>query len=143
MKKLLVIAMLISGIALVGCKSQPKAVSDEDFKNVYERYKNDLILDGAGTYTVVKGDTLSKISREQYQNGFFFPVIMLASSDIVLDPDKITPGMELIIPDLQANLNDARAKGSIKKFLMEIAKLEDERDRANDADGLRKLADTL
>jgi len=144
MKKTMVIAILIVGIALVfGCKSSPKEIGDKDFQKIYNRYKNDLILDGAETYTVKSGDTLSAISRAQYQNGFYFPVIMLASSEVVSDPDKIEPGMELTIPDLQKNLDHAKSKASIKKCLTDVAKLEDSRNRPQDAEGLRKLADSL
>jgi hypothetical protein len=147
MKKTIFCTMLIAIIALAfACKSQPQPseqTTDDAFKNVYDRYRGDLILDGAGTYTVVRGDTLSKISRAQYNNGFYFPIIMLASSDIVLDPDKIEPGMELTIPDLQRNLNDAKAKVAIKKFLAEVAVIEDLRERPADAEGLRKLSDSM
>ena len=144
MKKTMLIAMLLIGIALVSaCKSQPKTV-DEAFKAVYDRYKKGLILDGAEKYTVVSGDTLSAIARHQYDgHGFYFPIIMLASSDVVLDPDKIEPGMELTIPDLQRNLDDAKAKANIKKYLGDIAKVEDDRNRPQDAEGLRKLAESL
>lgn len=153
MKKIVLCAALAVSLALVlACKSQPPAPpapSDDVFENVYERYSDALILEGAQTYTVVKGDTLSAISRSKYDSvdhahaGFYFPVIMLASSSVVLDPDKIEPGMELTIPDLQRNLNDANAKAKIKSFLAEIAVIEDARSREKDAEGLRKLADSL
>jgi LysM repeat protein len=116
---------------------------EEEFKTVYDEYRGDLILDGAKNHTVVKGDMLSAISRKYYNNGFYFPLIMLASSAIVLDPDKIEPDMKLIIPDLQKNLDDARAKGKLKDFLKEIAVIYDNRNRPADAAGLRKLADSL
>jgi hypothetical protein len=153
MKKAVLVVMAVLGLALVfacASTSEPKPQqssspqgTDEAFKDVYDRYRKDLILDGAEKYTVVKGDVLSAISRTKYNNGFYFPVIMLASSDIVLDPDKIEPGMVLTIPNLQRNLNDANARANIKKFLGEIAKLEDERKRADTAQGLRNLAGSL
>ena len=144
MKKAVFFALMIVMVLamVVACKSQPKT-TEEAFQSVYNRYRKNLILDGATTYTVARGDTLSAISRAQYNNGFYFPVIMMASSDIVLDPDKIEPGMVLTVPDLQKNLNDARAKTNIKNFLMDIAKIEDDRDRPRDAEGLRNLANTL
>ena len=145
MKKPLLIAMLLIGIALVSaCTTQSKvAEDDQDFKDVYDRYKKSLILDGAGKYKVVYGDTLSAISRTKYNNGFYFPIIMLASSDVVLDPDKIMPGMELTIPDVQKNLDNADARASIKDFLVEIAVLQEHRKRPLDAEGLRRLAASL
>jgi hypothetical protein len=93
------------------------------FEMVYNTYRPDLILDGADTYTVVKGDTLSAITKRHYGaiNGYFFPLIMLASSDVVLDPDLIEPDMSLTIPDLQRNLDDINAREKIKSFLTDIA----------------------
>jgi Tfp pilus assembly protein FimV len=101
-----------------------------------------IILDGAETYTVVWGDTLTKIAKSKYQNGFYYPLIMMASSNVVKDQDKIIPGMRLTIPRLQVNLNDSRAKESIKKYFLEIASLT-ERKRPRDAAGLRNLANSL
>ena len=143
MRKTVLFAVLIVCMALsFACKSQPKT-ADEAFKSIYDRFKKDLILDGAEKYTVVSGDTLSAIAREKYPNAFYFPVIMMASSDVVVDPDKIEPGMELTIPDLKKNLDDPKAKANIKKFLGEIAKVEEDRNRPNDAKGLRELANSL
>jgi len=102
----------------------------------------DLILEGADSYKVVKGDTLSMISRRKYQNGFYYPLIMMASKDVVADQDVIEPGMVLTVPRLQANLNDARARQSMKKFFLETADITARR-RPKDAEGLRKLAGTL
>ena len=68
---------------------------------------------------------------------------MLASKDVVLDPDKIEPGMELTVPDLQKNLDSPKARANIKKYLGEIAKVEEDRGRSQDAEGLKDLADSL
>lgn len=145
MKKILLCAALVLSLALVlGCKSTPKETStDDEFKKVYDEHRGALILDGAETYIVVKGDALNKIARKRYHDGFYYPVIMLASSDVVLDPDKIEPGMELIIPDLQKNLEDATARASIKEFLIKISAIEEERGRSNTAMGLHQLAEKL
>jgi len=148
MKKVVVVLTLILSVVLVvscASKAKPLAAKDVDdaYNKIYKKYKNDLILDDATTYTVVKDDTLSAIAHAQYGNGLYFPVIMLASSDVVKDPDKINPGMELTIPVLQKNLDDAKAKGKIKSFLGEIAGLQDRRDRADDAKAMRELADKL
>jgi len=66
---------------------------------------------------------------------------MMASPDIVEEQDLIEPGMVLTIPKLQANLNDARARESMKKYFLEIAGIT-ERKRPKDAAGLRKLANS-
>jgi hypothetical protein len=68
---------------------------------------------------------------------------MLASSDVVLDPDKIEPGMNLTVPDLDRNLNDPKARKSLKNFLVEIADIYDRRNRSQDANGLRDLSASL
>jgi hypothetical protein len=130
---------------VLGCKTTKTTAQkvENAFKNAYERHYDALILDGAQTRIVRSGDTLSAISREVYSNGFYFPVIMLASNDTVIDPDKIEPGMELVIPDLQRNLNDPRARANIKSFLLEIAAVEDLRERHGDAKGLRELSNSL
>ncbi|GHV93837.1 hypothetical protein AGMMS50293_01570 [Spirochaetia bacterium] len=147
MKRFLLITTLISVMLIGACKTTSPITTQEQandaLQEIYNNYRSDLILDGAKSYTVVRGDTLAAISRAQYNNGFYFPIIMLASSEVVLDPDLIEPGMQLTVPDLQRNLNDAKAKGKIKSFLGEIAGVYDRRDRPQDADGLRDLADTL
>jgi nucleoid-associated protein YgaU len=57
---------------------------------------------GSGTtarnYTVQPGDSLSKISKEFYGNANQYMKIFEANKDKLSDPDKIKPGMELIIP---------------------------------------------
>ena len=110
---------------------------------IYERYAGNLILEGAGSYTVVSGDTLSAISLAIYNTGFYYPIIMLASREIVLDPDRIFPDMVLTIPDVQLNLASDTARASIRDFLREIAVIEDQRRRPQTAAGLRNLANSL
>ena len=51
-------------------------------------------------YTVVSGDTLSKIAKEQYGNAMKYPVIFEANKPMLTDPDKIYPGQVLRIPNL-------------------------------------------
>ena len=102
----------------------------------------DLVLDGATSYVVVSEDTLSNISRRQYNNGFYYPLIMMASKDLVKDQDYIQSDWILTVPPLQANLNDSRARESMKNFFMEIARLT-EPIRPLDASGLRALAETF
>ena len=139
-------ALIMSVMMVMACASKPMTQEEAQaaIENIYAKYKTSLIYEGAETYVVKGGDRLSAIAHEFYGNGFYFPLVMLASSDVVKDPDKIQPDMELIIPDLQRNLDDARAKKSIKDFLVEIAKVYDRREgRENDAQGLRDLAASL
>jgi nucleoid-associated protein YgaU len=83
-------------------------------KLVDANYASDLIADiqapaaaaaaaGASStsgrkYTVVGGDSLSKISQHFYGNANQYMKIFEANKDQLSDPDKIKPGMELNIP---------------------------------------------
>jgi len=142
-KTILIGALVLSVLAVFACKSQPKSTEDQ-LREVYGRHYNDLILEGAETYTVVEGDTLAHIAgKKEYHNGFYYPIILMASRDVVVDEDKIAPGMQLTIPNLQKNLDDPKAKASIKQFLLDVAKIEDSRNRPDTAKGLRELSASL
>jgi nucleoid-associated protein YgaU len=52
-------------------------------------------------YTVKRGDSLSKISKEYYGNAMKYMVIFDANKPMLSDPDKIYPGQVLRIPDLE------------------------------------------
>jgi hypothetical protein len=126
MKKMCLLALAAASL-LGGCKTAAPVDVQEDvnlsFETVYNKYENRLILDGAADYVVVPGDTLTRISRSKYGpgNGYYFPLIMLASNTVVRDPDLIEPGMHLAIPDLQRNLDDEDARQAMKEFFIEIA----------------------
>lgn len=49
-------------------------------------------------YTVVRGDTLSKISKEFYGNANLYMRIFEANKPMLSHPDKIYPGQMLRIP---------------------------------------------
>ncbi|MDR2194472.1 MAG: LysM peptidoglycan-binding domain-containing protein [Treponema sp.] len=106
---------------------QPKPpveqVVNNDLEQVYNKYKSGLLLDGATSYTVVSGDTLTRIATAYYGsgNGYYFPIIMMASIDTIQDPDFIEPGMNITIPDIEKNLSDSIARANVKAFLKEIA----------------------
>jgi hypothetical protein len=140
-KKICLICVGLVVFFAFSCKSAPKATASIDdglsaeekarkiiteaFDSVYGKYFGDLILEGATNYTVVKGDTLSQIASSKFGkgNGYYFPVIMLASHETVEDPDIIEIGDKLTIPDLQKNLDNPRARTNIKEYLKEIAEL--------------------
>jgi nucleoid-associated protein YgaU len=50
------------------------------------------------TYTIVSGDTLSKIAKREYGNANSWRKIFEANTDIIKNPDKIFPGQEIKIP---------------------------------------------
>jgi len=54
------------------------------------------------TYTVVKGDSLSKIAKAVYGDAMKYPAIFEANKPMLKDPDKIYPGQVLRIPKLEA-----------------------------------------
>jgi nucleoid-associated protein YgaU len=55
----------------------------------------------AKLYTVVSGDTLSKIAKEQYGNANAYQQIFEANKPMLKHPDKIYPGQVLRIPPEQ------------------------------------------
>jgi nucleoid-associated protein YgaU len=100
--------------------------------NTGNRHQSGIILDGALSYTVMKGDTLSGIARQFYKDGSCYPLIMMVSSGIS-DIDKIYPNMILTIPNLAVNMKDSTAKGSINRYFLQIANLEEQRGRRETA----------
>ena len=51
-------------------------------------------------YTVVSGDTLSKIAKQHYGDANKYPKIFEANKPMLKDPDEIYPGQVLRIPPL-------------------------------------------
>jgi len=56
--------------------------------------------DPARYYTVVSGDSLSKIAKAEYGDPKRYPVIFDANRPMLSNPDKIYPGQVLRIPKL-------------------------------------------
>ncbi|MDR2433881.1 MAG: hypothetical protein LBD47_04870 [Treponema sp.] len=115
----------------------------------YEESAGDIILEGAQTHLVVWGDSLAKLARTYYGrgNGYYFPLIMLASRDVVSSPDEIIPETRLTIPDLQRNLDNPVSRRRLKEYINEVADMYD-RNSGNSwdietRDGLRSLASSL
>ena len=127
MRKIITVLACVAVVLFAAsCKTGPFSNQEDAnnaFDKIYKQYRSSLILDGAKDYTVVSGDTLSAITQKNYgdQNTYYFPVIMLASNDEVKDPDLIRPGMKLVIPDLQKNLNNPGSRAKMKDYLKEIA----------------------
>jgi nucleoid-associated protein YgaU len=51
------------------------------------------------TYTVVKGDSLSRIAKREYGDAGQWRQIYDANRDVIENPDLIEPGQSLIIPE--------------------------------------------
>jgi hypothetical protein len=171
MKKVLV--FLFAAAALIGlsCKSAPvikptdsevtiegevtQEKVNEALEKIYDIYFNKLDYSGAQSYTVASGDVLNQITRRFYgdlkdvgdagsRNGFYFPILMLASSNAgIVDPDFIEPGMQLTIPDLKKNLANPVAKKAIKDFLKDVAYIYDKKGHSATEKGLVELSDSL
>ena len=54
------------------------------------------------TYTVQKGDSLSKIAKREYGKASLWPRIFEANKDQIKNPDLIHPGQKLRIPEADA-----------------------------------------
>jgi hypothetical protein len=115
------------------------------FEEVYNSYATDFILDDAQIYTVVEGDTLPAVIRRVYGagNGYFFPLVVLASRDIILNVNVLEPGMKLTIPNLNKNLNDPDARQSLKYFLYDVADVYEKKEAAETLEYEKQLAADL
>jgi len=168
MKKVLVIMFAMAALIGLSCKTAPKPSDsevtiegevtqekvNEALEKIYDIYFTKLDYSGAQSYTVVKGDYLVQITQKYYgnlsdvgkagtSNGFYFPIIMLASGNTIVDPDLIEPGMKLTIPDLKKNLADPGARKAIKDFLKDIAYIYDKKGHSATEKGLVALSDSL
>jgi len=163
MRRLTVALILLAAVfMLFSCKSTgPKIEGDvtQDKVNtaleqIYDTYRTKLDMSGAQDYKVVSGDTLSQITRKYYgsltdvgdagpNNGFYFPVIMMASDSKIVDPDLIEPGMNLKIPDLKKNLANPAARKAIKDTMNDVAYVYNKKGVAATEAGLKKLANSL
>ena len=152
MKKIITLVLALALVfGIVSCASSSSVSQDKinkAFADVYQKYRNDIIMDGYTIHKVQPGDTLTQIAKERYgsDNGYYFPLIMLASSEVILDPDLIQPGMELKIPDLQRNKNDTRAAKAMKNYFYEIAdvyKYKRTAEAKKTREGIIKLANVL
>ena len=65
---------------------------------VNDKMSVDQSAEEAKYYTVVKGDTLSKISKQYYGDPNKYPVIFEANKPMLKSPDLIYPGQMLRIP---------------------------------------------
>ena len=107
--------------------------------------KEELILQGSTRHVIIYRDTLSQIAARVYghSNMFYFPLIRLANASYVSNPDFILPGIPLVIPDLNANLNDPGARKLLKAEMLSTAAHYDRLNIPDAAAQLRALADEL
>ena len=81
---------------IVLCCGNVEGVEHVDENIVVEQVEPEAVF-----YTVVKGDTLSKISKQQYGDPNKYMKIFEANKPMLKHPDKIYPGQMLRIPPLE------------------------------------------
>jgi LysM repeat protein len=164
MKKFVFCLLIAATLAGVSCKSTASGAViegevtqqkvDDALNQIYDAFRTKLDLSGAQEYTVKAGDNLSQIARNFYgsltgvgaagsNNGFYFPVIMLASDSHIVDPDRIEPGMKLKIPDLRKNLDNPVSRKAIKDCLNDVAYVYNKKGKPEEENGLKTLANSL
>jgi len=79
-----------SDVVAGGSSTAPRADAPASTPNVADRQK---------TYTVVAGDTLSKIAKREYGDAAKWHAIYEANKDTIKNPDLIYPGQTFKIPD--------------------------------------------
>ena len=81
-----------------GSPAEPESTRPADFSDVSAGASSTTHVTGK-TYTVKKGDSLSKIAKQFYGDAGKWKSIHIANSDKIPNPDLIHPGLELTIPD--------------------------------------------
>jgi nucleoid-associated protein YgaU len=85
-----------SNVQSGGASTAPPPSKKADFSNVESGVESTAAA--AQTYTVVKGDSLSKIAKHFYGNANSWHQIFEANRDQISNPDLIHPGQTLKIP---------------------------------------------
>jgi nucleoid-associated protein YgaU len=75
------------------------ASDDPDFSDVRGGSSSSADAKGGRTYTIAKGDSLSRIAKQFYGDAKLWKKIHEANKDIIKNPDLIHPGQVIKIPD--------------------------------------------
>ncbi len=78
--------------------STAQEVPKADFSGVSASVDSTAEVVGGDTYTVQKGDSLSKIAKQHLGDANAWKTIFEANRDVLDDPDKIFPGQTLKLP---------------------------------------------
>ena len=84
-----------SGVTATVDSTEQKAA---DFSGVTATVDSTEEIVGERTYTIEKGDTLSKIATEQLGSANAWKQIFEANRDVLDDPDRIFPGQVIKLP---------------------------------------------
>ncbi|MBP3983953.1 LysM peptidoglycan-binding domain-containing protein [Pseudoxanthomonas helianthi] len=82
--------------------STAPVVEKADFSDVTATVDStaEVVSGGEQTYTIQKGDTLSKIAKDHYGKASAWHQIFDANRDTIEDPDRIFPGQVIKLPSL-------------------------------------------
>ena len=84
-------------------ESTEQIVEKPDFSGVSAKVESTEEIIGESTYTIEKGDTLSKIAQERYGRAGAWREIFEANRDVIEDPDRIFPGQVIKLPNLPSD----------------------------------------
>ena len=86
-----------SGVSAKVDSTAPQ-VEKADFSGVSAQVDSTAEIVGERSYTIEKGDTLSKIAKEQLGHASAWKQIFEANRDVLDDPDRIFPGQVIKLP---------------------------------------------
>ena len=89
-----------SGVSATVDSTEHKAA---DFSGVTASVDSTEEIVGETTYTIEKGDTLSKIAKEQLGHASAWKQIFEANRDVIDDPDRIFPGQTIKLPAIDVD----------------------------------------
>ncbi|NOZ63827.1 MAG: LysM peptidoglycan-binding domain-containing protein [Caldiserica bacterium] len=69
-----------------------------DVEEQLKAYKEEVKVETGKSYTVLKGDSLWKISEKFYGTPLKWPLIYKANQNEIKNPNRIYPGQKLVIP---------------------------------------------
>ncbi|KAF1724240.1 LysM peptidoglycan-binding domain-containing protein [Pseudoxanthomonas japonensis] len=87
----------------VTAKVDSTAEKAADFSDVTARVDSTAEIIGEQSYTIEKGDTLSKIAKTHYGSANAWKQIFEANRDTIDDPDRIFPGQVIKLPPKPAD----------------------------------------
>lgn len=79
---------------------EPEPVTEPEVEVVAEEIDSVETKPAGRTYTVQSGDTLWAIAQKEYGSGGKYMKIFEANTSLLESPDKIFPGQELVIPEI-------------------------------------------
>jgi hypothetical protein len=143
-----VLSLLLSimmGMSLVSCASYPTEIEETETVQQKLPGREDLVLEGAQSHKVVWRDTFARLARRYYgaNNGYYYPLIMLAQPTLPPNPNLLVSGTTVTIPALQANLDNPVSRKVLRAYMLQVADWHSQQPLVRDAkaaDAIRALA---